>query len=89
MVAGLGKGSVVGIVVNRCYFFPLVYRLQNLDILPIEEVEFAAQLLDTFGQLSQTLDHELDAVVREIRVFFGVDLYRSENEDGGDLFMLF
>ena len=66
-----------------------MYGFQNIDVFSIEIVELAVQRLNFFLELPKTLDHKLYTVMREVRIFFGVDLDGIENEDGSNFFEIF
>ncbi len=62
---------------------------QNIDTVPVEKIELSAVRFDLLAEFAQSFDHELHAVVGEIRVVLRDDLLWSKYENGSDSFMLY
>ena len=62
-------------------------RLQYLDIMSVEVVEFSIECLDIMLELSETFDHKLHTIIGKVWILFGVDLYGCKNKNGSDLFV--
>jgi len=63
--------------------------LQNINAVPVEKIELSAVGFDFLAEFAQSFDHELHAVVGEIRVVLRDDLLGSKYENGSDSFVLY
>ena len=61
---------------------------EDIKIIALEVVKAGVMLLEVTAEFFEAFHHELDAVVREVRVLFWLDLLWSEDEYGSDRFPL-